>query len=113
MVKPFASCFKRSRFSAPLSDDVKSLLEEAVHEKDNRRYKEALNMVDGVLKDDPDNPVATYIKATILWEGFGDSYTAKLGIQRVKQLVPSKSAKLNQMASELIETIERSRNVKS
>jgi hypothetical protein len=113
MVKPFASCFRRSRFSAPLSDEVKSVLEKAVHAKDNRRYREALNMVDGVLKVDPDNPVATYIKAAILWEGFGDSYTAKLGIQRVKQLVPSKNAKLNQMASELIETIERSRNAKS
>jgi hypothetical protein len=68
--------------------------------------------VDDVLKDDPNIPVAAFIKATILWEGFKDSYTAKLGLQRVKQLVPNKNDRLNHMASELIAEIEGSRYVK-
>jgi len=48
----------------------------------------------------------------ILWEGFKDSYTAKLGLQRVKELVPKKKDRLNQLAADLIDEIEGSRSVK-
>jgi hypothetical protein len=102
--------FKKPRSTALISDEVKTALERAVYEKENGRYREALYIVDGVLKDDPNIPVATFIKAAILWEGFKDSYTAKLGLQRVKMLVPKKNDKFNQMASELMKEIERSRN---
>lgn len=102
--------FKKPKSNELISDEVKTALERAVYEKENRRYSEALFIVDGVLKDDPNIPVATFIKATILWEGFKDSYTAKLGLQRVKELVPKRNDKLNQMASELMKEIERSRN---
>jgi len=93
--------------STQISDEVKSALEKAIHEKDAGRYLEALHILDEIIREDPDNPVAVYIKAVTLWEGFKDSYTTKLGLQRVKQLVPRKKDKLNRMASELMEKIER------
>ena len=111
-VKSFISLFKKPRSTTLLSGEVKTALEKAVFEKDIGRYTEALYIVDDVLKDDPNIPVAAFIKATILWEGFKDSYTAKLGLQRVKQLVPNKNDRLNHMASELIAEIEGSRYVK-
>lgn len=111
-VKFFTRFRKRPRSSTLLSDEVKAALEKAVHEKDLGRYTEALQIVDEVLKDDPNTPVAAFIKSTILWEGFNYSSTAKLGLKRVKQLVPDKNDRLNHMASELMEEIERSRKAK-
>ena len=110
-VKSFIQQFKRPKPTALLSDDVKSALEKAVSEKDTGRYREALHIVDDVLKDDPNIPAATLIKATILWEGYKDSYTAKLGLQRVKQLVPNNNDRINRLASELMEEIERSKKI--
>lgn len=94
-----------------LSDEVKSALEMAVSEKNAGRYKEAFQIVDAVLKDDPNIPVAALIKATIIWEGFKDPYLAKLGIKSVKHLVPNKNDRINRMASELMEEIERSKKI--
>ena len=111
-VKTFINILKRPKSTTLLSDEVKTALEKAVYEKDIGRYTEALHIVDEVLKDDPNIPVAAFIKATILWEGFKYSYTAKLGLKRVKQLVPNKNDRLNHMASELLKEIEGSRNVK-
>ncbi len=111
-VKSLINLLKKPTSTTLLSEEVKTALEKAVYEKEDRRYLEALQVVDEVLKDDPNIPEATFIKAAILWEGFKDPYTAKLGLQRVKELVPKKNDRLNHMASELIEEIERSRNVK-
>ena len=111
-VKSLIDRFKKPTSPKPISKAVKTALEQAVYEKENRRYLAALQITDEVLREDPNIPVAMFIKATILWEGFQDSYTAKLGLQRVKQLVPNKKNRLNHLASELIEKIERTRNAK-
>jgi uncharacterized protein (UPF0147 family) len=112
LINKINSFFKIPRTSTEISGEVKIALEKAIHEKDAGRFVEALDILDEIIRDDPDIPVATFIKAVILWEGFKDSYTAKLGIQRVKELVPKKNDKLNRMASELMEEIERSRKAK-
>ena len=113
LINRIVSLFRRIPRSAPqISDEVKAALEKAIHEKDAGRYTEALHILDEIITDDPDIPVALYIKAVILWKGFKDPYTANLGLQRVKQLVPKKNDRLNQMASELIEEIKRSRHVR-
>ena len=109
-VKSFIQQIKRPKPTTLLSDEIKSALEKAVFEKDTGRFKEALQIVNAVLKDDPNIPVAALIKATILWEGYKDSYTAKLGLKSVKLLVPNRNDRINRMASELMEEIERSRN---
>ena len=111
-MKSFINRFIRPKATTLLSDEIRTALEKAVYEKDIGRYTEALHIVDELLKDDPNIPLAAYIKATILWDGFKDSYTAKLGLKRVKQLVPNKNNSLYHMASELMEEIERSRKVK-
>ena len=111
-VKSFILQIKRPKPAVMLSYEIKSALEMAVSEKNAGRYKEALQIVDSVLKDDPNIPVAALIKATIIWEGFKDPYLAKLGIKSVKHLVPNKNDRINRMASDLMVEIESSRAFK-
>jgi uncharacterized protein (UPF0147 family) len=111
-IQSFITPFKKPTPTPLISEDVKTALKKALYEKNMGRYTKALHIVDDVIKDDPNIPLAAFIKATILWEGFKDPYTAGLGLQRVKQLVPDKNDRLNLMASELIEKIERSSNAK-
>ena len=101
------SFFGIARSANQISDEVATALKRAIYEKDAGRYTEALHILDEIARDDPDIPAALLIKSVILWEGFKDPHLAKLGLQRVKQLVPRKSNKLNRMASELMEKIER------
>jgi len=112
LINRILSIFRIPRSANQISGEVSTALEKAVHEKDAGRYTEALHILDEIIKDDPDIPVVLYIKAVILWEGFKDSYTAKLGLQRVKELVSKKNVRLSRMASELIDEIEGSKNVK-
>ena len=107
IINRISSLFRIPRSTAGISEEVKAALEKAIHKKDAGRYSEALHIVDEIIKEDPDIPMALLVKSVILWEGFKDSYTAKLGLQRVKQLVPRKKDKLHRMASELMEKIER------
>ena len=107
LINQIASIFRIKRSSTKISDEVRTALEKAIHAKDAGRYSEALHIVDEIIKEDPDIPMALLVKSVILWEGFKDSYTAKLGLQRVKKLVPRKKDKLHGMASELMEKIER------
>jgi len=106
-INRISSLFIIPRSTARISEEVKAALEKAIHEKDSGRYTQALHIVDEIIREDPDIPMALIVKSVILWEGFKDSYTAKLGLQRVKQLVPRKKDKIHRMASELMEKIER------
>jgi len=112
LLNRIASLFRIPRSTTRVSDEVKAELEKALHEKDAGRYTEALHILDKIIADDPDIPVALYIKAVIMWEGSKDSYTAKLGLQRVMELAPKKKDRLNQLASELIDEIEGKRSLK-
>ena len=112
LINRIASLIRIPRSTARISDEVKAALEKATIEKDSGRYTQALHILDEIIADDPDIPLALYIKAVILWEGFKDSYTAMLGLQRVKELVPKKKDRLNQLAADLIDEIEGSRSVK-
>ena len=107
LIDQIARIFRIQRSSTKISEEVRTALENAIQEKEVGRYSEALHILDEIIREDPDIPAALYIKATIIWEGFKDPYTANLGLQRVKQLVPNKNDRLNQMASELMEEIER------
>lgn len=88
---------------------VKAQLEQIVYDRENGRYIEALHRVEIVLIQDPNLPMAALLKALILWEGFADSYTAKLGLQRVMELVPDKNSSIHKMAADLMEKIDHSR----
>lgn len=64
-------------------------LEKARYSKRENRFQEALTIIDGVLKKDPNFPDALFLKAQILWKGFGNKVVAKECLKKVMQLVPN------------------------
>jgi tetratricopeptide (TPR) repeat protein len=53
------------------------------------RFEEALRLANVVLDRDPDFPDALFLKAQILWRGFGNKKAAKASLEKVMRLVPS------------------------
>jgi len=70
----------REQFSAEL--------EKIKYSKRMEHFDDALRLVNELLHKDPDFPDALFLKAHILWEGFGNSEASKGILKRVKQLVP-------------------------
>jgi hypothetical protein len=62
-------------------------LEKARYSKMNNRFEESLETVNDVLNKDGDFPDALFLKAQIMWEGFGKSVEAKNLFRRVMQQV--------------------------
>ena len=70
---------RRDQFSADL--------EKARHSKRDGRFEEALDIMNVVLDSEEDLPDALFLKAQILWEGFGRSVESKKLFRRVMQCV--------------------------
>lgn len=62
-------------------------LEKARYSKREGRFQEALRIINGVLDKEPDFPDALYLKARILWEGFGNGEGAQGCLKKVMGLV--------------------------
>lgn len=60
-------------------------LEKARYSKRGGRFKEALTIINGALEKDPDFPDALYLKARILWEGFGNREEAQGCLKKVTE----------------------------
>jgi hypothetical protein len=99
--------FRKRKASLPVPEHFKADLEQAVHAVENRKYAEALKTVDIVLSQDPAIPVAVYLKARIVWEGFRYSLEAKQCLKQVFELVPDRDHPLHRMALELLSRIEK------
>ena len=62
-------------------------LEKARHNKRQGRYKEALKGINNILAEDADFPEALYLKAQILYEGFGNNKGAGKYLKMIMQKV--------------------------
>jgi tetratricopeptide (TPR) repeat protein len=79
-------------------------LAKARHSKGKSEFEDALNTINNVLEKDPDFPDALYLKAQILWEGYGRSVESKNLFRRVMQLV-SADEPLHVWSSDYIDKI--------
>lgn len=61
-------------------------------------FDEALRLVNELLYQAPDFPEALFLKAHILWEGFGNAEASKGYLKKIQQLVPEDET-LHQWAS--------------
>ena len=61
-----------------IREQVQGTLSQARFNKESRDYEAALSFVNTVLEKDPDFTEALFLKAQILWEGFGQSHAAIL-----------------------------------
>lgn len=84
--------------SAGFCDQFAADLERARYSKREGRFDEALHIVNEVLHRVPDYPDALYLKATILYEGFGRAETALGYFNRVMESTP-KGETLHEWAS--------------
>jgi len=67
-------------------------MEKARYSKREGRFQEALKIINGVLEKEPDFPDALYLKARILWEGFGNREGATGCLTKVMGLVHNQEA---------------------
>lgn len=79
-------------------------LANARHSKINNRFEESLNIINNVLNKDENFPEALYLKAQVLWEGFGRSVESKKLFRRVMQLLSAEEP-LHRWSSDYIEKI--------
>ena len=69
-----------------IREQVQGFLSQARFNKENRDYPAALSFVNKVLEKDPDFADALFLKAQILWEGFGRSHAAIQFLEKVLSL---------------------------
>jgi hypothetical protein len=69
-----------------IREQVQGFLSQARFNKENRDYPAALSFVNKVLEKDPDFAEALFLKAQILWEGFGQSHAAIQFLEKVLSL---------------------------
>lgn len=81
--------------------------------KRTSHFTEALRLANHILRQDPEFPDALYLKATILWEGFGNMEGAKGCLKKIKEKVP-KNETLYRWASsyydEIMEAADTQKN---
>ncbi len=69
-----------------IREQVQGALSQARFNKENRDYEAALSFVNTVLEKDPDFAEALFLKAQILWEGFGQPHAAIQFLEKVLAL---------------------------
>jgi len=72
-----------------LREQLSADLEKARNSKRNGRFEESLKIINSVLDKDQNFPEALFLKAQILWEGFGRSAESKILLRMVMKLVPN------------------------
>ena len=67
-------------------------LEKIKYSKRMGQFDEALHLVNELLHQDKHFPEALFLKAQILWEGFGNAESAKAYLEQVRELIPEDEA---------------------
>ena len=67
-------------------------------------FEQALQMVNNLLHQDPDNSEAILLKAQILWEGFENGPTAKGCLNRIRELT-SEEDRFHRWATSYLKTV--------
>lgn len=89
------------RTSRSLRSQLASTMDEARYHKMQNQFDQALQTVNAVLEHDPDFPDALFLKAQILWDGFGNSTAARRYLRKVMKTVPNKDETLHRWANTL------------
>ncbi len=77
------------------------------HHKTNQHYDIALRKVNAILDADPDYPEALFLKAQIVWHGFGNRASAVTNLKKIHAIVDDPSSTVYRWAASLLEEIEQ------
>jgi tetratricopeptide (TPR) repeat protein len=80
----------------------------AKHHKACDRFDEALIKIEDVLAKDPDYSEALFLKARILWEGFGDREAAKTCLLKIIKVETDKDALYHRWALDFYRELSKS-----
>jgi len=95
-----------------LREQLESSMSQVKYFKMQRRFDEALKTINEIIEKDPEYPEALFLKARILWEGFGNSGAAKAHLKKVIKIVPNENEPLHQWASGLYDKLTKIENTK-
>jgi len=84
-----------------LRDRLRADLSVARNLKMNEKYDLALRTINVVLSRDPAFPEALFLKAQIVWEGFGNRSAALSNLEKLMAAVPGETDPLNRWAMHL------------
>lgn len=70
-----------------LQEQFSADLEKARYSKRNNRFEESLKIIDDILSKDEKFSEAIFLKAQILWEGYGRSVESKNLFRRIMELI--------------------------
>ena len=87
-------------------DALSADLERARFSKSKGRFEEALRIINEVIDKDPKYPDALFLKARILWDGFGKRDEAVVCLKKVMALVQSHET-LHRWALSLYEEVKK------
>jgi len=87
-------------------DALSADLERARFSKGNGRFEEALRIINEVIDKDPNYPDAIFLKARILWDGFGKKEESVVCLRKVMGLV-QRDETLYRWASSLYDEVRR------
>jgi tetratricopeptide (TPR) repeat protein len=88
----------RDQFAADL-EKIKEL-------KRTAHFPEALRLANDILRQDPEFSDVLYLKATILWEGFGNAEGAKGCLKKIKEILPENETLYRWVSSYYDEIVE-------
>ena len=92
------------------SQNIKQLEEKIRECKRSEHYSEGLNLANNILHKDSEFPDALYLKATILWEGFGNAEGAKGCLKKIKEKLPEDETLYRWASTYFDEIIEAAEN---
>ena len=90
-------------------EQLESDIQQVRYHKMREEYNVALRKVNEILKLDPEFPDALFLKAQIVWEGFGNSDAAISNLEKIETIVSEKSA-IRRWTRTLLEEIGKSTN---
>jgi len=95
-----------------LHEQLECSMSQAKYYKMQKYFDKALKTINEVIAKDPEYPEALFLKASILWEGFGNSGAAKIYLQKVIEIVPNENEPFHQWALSLYDELTKIENSK-
>ncbi len=96
------------RRTSTLRERLAGDLSQARYHKMKQNYDNAMAKLESILVRDPDNPEALFLKAQVLWEGYGDRIAAKECLMQVIKVEPDRNAVYHRWALNMYREINTS-----
>ncbi len=77
--------------------------------KMKKQFDKALSITDEVIREDAEFPDALFLKAKILWEGFGDVEAAKTYLKKVMKVALDEKDCVHRWASNLYDELSKNK----